>query len=159
MEDLIQRYNGIFIGEKLTFTDKKTKKQYNSAVWRRKNKDKTRTYENNRRKNNEKYRLSLNFRLKIRSIYLSKRKNNVYESLISCTRGEFKNYINWCLLQIGYKSEDYGKIWSFDHIIPLIYFDFSIPGAIEYANHWSNIQPIHKKINSIKGGKIWLNIQ
>lgn len=53
-----------------------------------------------------------------------------------------------------FKWEDYGKIWSIDHIKPLSSFDLTDIKEFEKAANFANLQPLTISDNSKKGNKI-----
>jgi len=54
----------------------------------------------------------------------------------------------------GMTWDNYGSHWVIDHIIPLSAYDLSIPEHVLEANHYTNLQPLTKLANSIKGDSI-----
>lgn len=47
--------------------------------------------------------------------------------------------------------ENYGSIWDIDHIVPLAAFTLSDPAQLQKALHFTNLQPMFKKHNKVKG--------
>ena len=60
-------------------------------------------------------------------------------------QSKFKKGMSW---------DNYGSVWSVDHIIPLSKFNLSNPDDYKQANHYSNLQPLFKRDNIIKSNKL-----
>jgi hypothetical protein len=79
--------------------------------------------------------------------------NTSYKEILGCNKDflikwleyRFDNNMTW---------ENYGIYWDIDHIIPISNFDFSDEKQIKICFHWTNLQPLNKKINQSKSNKI-----
>lgn len=80
------------------------------------------------------------------------KKDDLILSYIGCNHAELKEHISKQFVK-GMSFENYGK-WQVDHIYPLSKCE-SIPELIDKLNY-SNIQPLWKKDNISKHGKILL---
>jgi hypothetical protein len=58
----------------------------------------------------------------------------------------------------GMSLDNYGKLWEFDHCIPLKNFDLTNATAYELANNWRNIRPSFIRDNTKKGGKFLMSL-
>lgn len=69
---------------------------------------------------------------------------------LGCGRQEFLNHIE-TLLKPGMNRDNYGSVWCFDHIVPLVKAS-SIEELYELSNY-KNIQPLFIKENQSKRAK------
>lgn len=63
---------------------------------------------------------------------------------------QFQNGMNW---------NNHGLVWEIDHIIPMCHFDLSREDHRMRVNHFTNLQPMLKRENRMKSGKIINNAQ
>jgi 5-methylcytosine-specific restriction endonuclease McrA len=61
---------------------------------------------------------------------------------------KFKEGMSWANWGFGPDK------WHLDHIIPLSAFDLSIPGEMERAFHYTNLQPLWQPENLAKGNRL-----
>lgn len=69
---------------------------------------------------------------------------------IGCTVEQLKLWLEFMFSE-DMSWDNYGTIWSIDHVIPLSLFDLADPQQQLIAFHWSNMQP--SKDNFKKGNK------
>lgn len=79
------------------------------------------------------------------------------ENLIGCTLERFIQH-----LQTGFYDnislENHGNIWHLDHIIPCNWFDLTDIKQIKALCHYTNLQPLLIKDNSIKSNRLdWIH--
>lgn len=53
--------------------------------------------------------------------------------------------------QDGMTHENYGKVWEIDHVRALKHYDLTDPGKFHAAIHPSNLQPLFRGENHVKG--------
>ena len=51
----------------------------------------------------------------------------------------------------GWDWSNYGKVWSIDHKRPTVLFDLTDPEQCKECWHYTNLQPLDKKENILKG--------
>lgn len=112
-------------------------------------------YFRQRRKNNILYKIKDNVGSSIRNCLRGKlyTKNSRTYEILGCTFEEFKIYIeskfepwmNWN--NHGIYSEEYGKTWQLDHIVPIS--SAKSEDEIIKLHHYTNYQPLDSKINII----------
>ena len=126
------------------------------SSYRKTNKDKIneyrRSYSKNRRKNDPLYRLKKNLStrtsLAFTTKYWTKNSGNIemlgtdYETAFKHIESQFKEGMTW---------DNRGE-WHIDHIIPLS--SAKTKEEMEKLCHYTNIQPLWKKENILKGNKI-----
>lgn len=72
------------------------------------------------------------------------------EELLNCPFEFFQDYIlSKCPPE--WTTENYGKVWVLDHIVPISRFDFTDSRQVAKCCHYSNWQPLSKIDNLIKG--------
>ena len=59
-------------------------------------------------------------------------------------RGQFRDGMTW---------ENYGSVWSLDHIRPCVSFDLADPEQQKVCFRWDNLQPLLVAENQSKGSK------
>lgn len=80
------------------------------------------------------------------------KKSATTTAMLGCTPFELKQYLE-SLFHPGMSWSNYGKEWQIDHIMPVGIFNFTIPRHKEICFHWTNLQPLWKKENAVKGKK------
>ncbi|KAL9189949.1 hypothetical protein ACHAXT_009624 [Thalassiosira profunda] len=108
------------------------------------------------------FRLGLLLRSRLRYTLKEKFKTSYKgkSELVGCTprqlrlfiEQQFKDWMNW---------ENHGRpagcrsgwIWELEHIKPVKKFDLNNEEDLKQMNHWSNLMPLHWKINAEKGSK------
>jgi len=129
-----------------------------SKIWRKNNKDKVNSIQNKciikRRKSDINFRILCNLRTRIWKAIKGYTKSLPTMMLIGCEidyllfhlQSQFTEEMNW---------DNYGK-WEVDHIRPCSSFDLSKPEEQLKCFNYTNLQPLWKKDNLIKGAK-WKN--
>jgi hypothetical protein len=122
--------------------------------WRNKNGEKIRNYYQNKRKADDQYRLSANYRRRIslilRSGQISKRMQNLlgcdFETLKAHIEKQFKPGMTW---------DNYGtEGWQVDHIKPCAAFDMTNPQQVAECFNYKNMQPLWRWENQEKSDKL-----
>ena len=54
--------------------------------------------------------------------------------------------------------DNFGKIWSFDHIVPIDLFDLQDDKDLKLAYNYNNIMPMFNNDNRLKGASIHFSI-
>jgi hypothetical protein len=129
-----------------------------NRIWKKeyyyRNRDRIRSYENNRIKNNLSIRISNQVRKRLGSAIKSGRKKGSAVRDLGCSMEFFISYIE-NLFQPGMSWDNYGKKgWHLDHIIPLASFDLTDEDQFKKAVHYTNIQPLWELDNLIKSYKV-----
>jgi hypothetical protein len=129
---------------------KKQKRQYDI-----KNREKINEYQRRRRKTDSAYRLLCNGRrrlshaLKITNIAKTQR----FVELLGCTPKRLVEYLQdkftGCMTWTNY-----GTLWEVDHIKPCSSFDLAEEKQMRLCFHYSNLQPLLKTDNRIKGSDL-----
>lgn len=97
------------------------------------------------------FRIKMNLRNRARKMMVS---NQVSISrAIGCNSEQLRKHFE-SQFKPGMTWDNYGSHWVIDHIIPLSAYDLSIPEHVLEANHYTNLQPLTKLANSIKGDSI-----
>jgi len=111
-------------------------------------------YEQNRYKNNDKYRLISNLRCRLYSALTRNKNNQIGKhadtiSLLGCSVEELWIYLESKFTE-GMTRENYGQ-WHVDHIIPCDSFNLFDIEQQKICFHYTNLQPLWAKDNLIKG--------
>ncbi len=80
------------------------------------------------------------------------KKTSQSRQYIGCSPGFLRNHLE-SLFKPGMTWENRGD-WEIDHIIPLSWWDLkNHPEHMFFASHWTNLQPMWKKDNHVKGNR------
>jgi len=114
-----------------------------------------------RRKNHNARRVvDLDFSLKLR---LRRRMNAAFHAadatasastikLLGCKPSEFRAHLE-AQFSDGMSWDNYGE-WEIDHVRPCASFDLTDPAQQAACFHYSNLQPLWKRVNRSKGAKL-----
>ena len=81
------------------------------------------------------------------------RKTSKSMKYIGCSPAFLRGWIE-AQFQSGMTWENYGAVWDVDHIVPLKWWDLgNFPDHLMEASHYSNLQPLWKRDNIIKGAR------
>jgi hypothetical protein len=58
----------------------------------------------------------------------------------------------------GMTYDNFGKVWSLDHIVPTSLFDFDNPEDLELCYNYNNIMPMFSNDNRNKGGSVHFSL-
>lgn len=124
--------------------------------WEHKNKKWRNEYWRNRTQNDTEYRILRSLRARLREGLKSQnvKKLNRTMDLVGCTIKELIKHIESQFLY-GMNWNNYGKKWSVDHIKPCASFDLNKIEEQRKCFHYTNLQPMWIKDNSIKSS--WFN--
>ena len=77
--------------------------------------------------------------------------------LVGCSHSFLKDWIQFQLYD-NMTMENYGKIWTLDHTIPISSFNLSNENEKRKCFFWCNLRPMYAKDNIAKSNKIdmWL---
>lgn len=127
--------------------------QYRDTVkqWKNANREHLNIWYSNYLLNIEK-RLAHNLRTRMRHICKNITKTGSAVLDLGCSISEFKLYLEK-LFKPGMTWENYGK-WEIDHIKPLSKFKLEDREQFLKAAHYTNLQPLWKLDNILKGNRI-----
>jgi len=150
----------------------KDKASENNKEYRSKNKDRLSQYGkeykakpetkdliNNRnkikRKNNVNFKISSNYRSRLKQALKNKIKTDTSLDYIGCSVDELKIHLEGLFVS-GMSWSNYGKTgWHIDHIRPCCSFDLSKEEEIKECFHYTNLQPLWAEDNLEKGGNYY----
>jgi len=75
--------------------------------------------------------------------------------LVACDRDHLLRHLE-VQFKKGMRWGNYGSEWVIDHHIPLTAFDIDNKKEFEACWHFSNLKPMWKRENIVKGSKICL---
>lgn len=134
-----------------------------SLEWNRAHKEHLKEYNKNyaiknkdrvaeRRKNDLVYRTAINLRARFRMAVKNKCKSGSAIKDLGCPIDWFIWYIEQQFtFEMNWKN--YGKVWTYDHIIPLSKFDLTKRDEVIKACHFSNIRPMLASENISKNNR------
>lgn len=128
--------------------------------WIKRNKAKKHEYDrkahNKMYQNNPNYRTATCLRARLGRALANQgaKKYDSTLSLLGCTVGRFRKYIQGLFL-VGMSWENYGhRSWHIDHIRPCSSFDLTDPEQQRQCFHYTNMQPLWASDNLKKSNKI-----
>jgi hypothetical protein len=116
-----------------------------------KDRETTRRYRENRRKNDPGFKLLMNLRSRIGAALKGAGKSRRTIELIGCSIAELKAYLESKFIA-GMSWSNYGE-WHVDHIVPCCAFDLRSADDQNHCFHFTNLQPLWAADNFKKSGK------
>jgi hypothetical protein len=113
----------------------------------------TNEYNKKRRKSDIEFRLATNLRRRLNKIIRSYVKVGSHIKDLGCTLAELKHHLE-SKFQPEMNWDNYGTVWSIDHIMPLANFDLTDKEQLKKAVHFSNLQPLFVIDNIRKSNKV-----
>lgn len=104
-------------------------------------------------KKSKQHLLKKKYQIAIRRFYYMNFTSKKIDELTSSSKDNFKAHINRFLLP-KMTNENFGKIWSLDHIVPVELFDLDNEIEIKVCYHYINYMPMFNEDNRIKGCSI-----
>ena len=101
----------------------------------------------------DKPRIKLTTKLqgRLNSFLIKGRDTQLNRETMGCTLNELRTRFT-ILFRTGMTWENHGE-WEFDHIIPTSKFDLSKDEEVKKCMHYTNLQPLWKWENKLKGNK------
>jgi hypothetical protein len=138
-------------------SENKDKIYIQSKKYYEKNKTKIREYQNeyeiNRKQKDFSYRLRINLRARIREAIKNNGTKKSYSTifLIGCEVDYLRQHLE-SQFKTGMSWSNYGE-WEIDHIQPCSSFDLTNEQQQKECFHYTNLQPLWKTENRIKGAR------
>lgn len=129
-----------------------------SKVYYEKNKEKIKEYQNKyeiqRKQKDICYKLRINLRARVRGAIKNNGTKKSYSTinLIGCAIEELKQHLE-SQFRDGMSWDNYGE-WEIDHIKPCVSFNLKDEEEQKKCFHYSNLQPLWKTENRMKGARI-----
>lgn len=142
-----QEYRKRKLAEGYIFKPYKGNKRYKP------NRERSRKHQMYMRLFSPEYKIKKNLRIRLNKALKGKLKKSSAFRDLGMDMETFMKYIE-SLFYGDMTWENYGDYWDLDHIRPLSSFDLLDEFQLKQASHYSNIQPLTKKHNSIKKGRI-----
>ncbi|ATZ80521.1 intron encoded endonuclease [Bodo saltans virus] len=120
------------------------------AEWFQQNKEKRNEKERTRRQNDPIFRLRRNCKSRISCVI---KKNQSTDKYVGMKKEMLMEWLQF-KFQDKMTSENYGKLWHVDHVIPCDIFDLTKTEEQDICFHWSNLSPEFAKYNLEKNNKI-----
>lgn len=106
-----------------------------------------------RRKIDQKYKMSIVIRNRLRKFYKGTRPKTM--GLVGISMKRFVIWIESCF-KPGMNWKNHGSEWHIDHVIPCAWFDLSDLNERMVCFHWSNMRPLNGKLNASRGNSCTL---
>lgn len=122
--------------------------------WRKANKDRINSRHNYRYHNDEQFRLRILHSKRVcQALKKSKKSKQSFINEVGCDISQLRLHIE-SLFAPDMNWKNYGSVWEVDHIQPLSSFDLLDSEQAKKAFHYSNLRPLLKQENRIKGKKL-----
>lgn len=108
-----------------------------------------------KRKNDYQFYIIEKLRYRIRYLIIGKGDQFSRDNILGISIYEFKIWIE-SQFYGGMDWDNYGKIWSLDHVYPCSLFDLRHEYEQKICFHWFNYQPILIKENIRKNNKLYI---
>lgn len=97
------------------------------------------------------FRLARNLRTRLSKTVRQNSQTSSAVHSLGCSLNEFRTHMSG-KFKAGMTWENYGQ-WEIDHVVPLAKFDLTNSAEADKALHYSNLQPLWKLENRIKGAR------
>lgn len=135
---------------KESYNKNSSRKLETNRLYRLTNKDYYNKYNNDRRKHDVNFKLSMYLRTRIWSALKTNSKSDKTIKLLGCSIEELKKHLE-SKFQPGMTWDNHGlKGWHIDHIKPCASFDLSKSKEQKECFHYTNLQPLWAKDNHSK---------
>ena len=104
-----------------------------------------------------KYNDKKKYQIAMRRLYSTNTPSKQIVELIGTDKQGFIDHINKYLLE-GMNKENFGKVWSLDHIVPVDLFDFDNLNDLKLCYNFINIMPMFINDNRIKGASVHFSL-
>lgn len=135
-------------------THKDRTNEYRRA-WVAANRDKYNAYFKEYRQKNINQLMAHSIRTRIRKALKGETKYYTLHDVLGCSLSDLRVWLESKFTD-GMSWDNYGQAedkWNIDHIVPLAYFDLSIPEQQKEAFHYTNLQPLWTNLNISKGSE------
>lgn len=105
-----------------------------------------------------KYNDKKKYQIAMRRLYATNIPSKQILELIGTDKQGFIDHINKYLLD-GMTLENFGKVWSLDHIVPVDLFDFDNLNDLKLCYNFINIMPMFVNDNRLKGASVHFSLE
>ncbi len=98
------------------------------------------------------------YQIALRRLYLNNGPCKGVSDILGINREKFFDYINSQLIK-GMVIDNFGKIWGFDHIVPVELFDLNNPDEFKLCWNYNNIMPMFIHDNRKKGATVHFSLE
>ena len=105
-----------------------------------------------------KYNDKKKYQIAMRRLYATNSPSKEIVNLIGIDKNGFINHINKHLLD-DMTIDNFGKVWSLDHIVPVDLFDFNNLNDLKLCYNFINIMPMFGNDNRLKGASVHFSLE
>ena len=106
----------------------------------------------------EKQTVQRKYQIALRRYFLTQTTSEGMAKLVGIHKTGFIQHIEKYMLD-GMTYDNFGKEWSFDHIVPTSLFDFEDPDDLELCYNFWNIMPMFLSDNRDKGASVHFSLE
>jgi hypothetical protein len=100
-----------------------------------------------------KFREKRKWQLALRRYIIEKKANPQYASYFGLGIEEYRKWIEIQFTE-DLNWENFGKAWQFDHIVPVVYFDYSVEEDLKLCWNFINIRVETLELNKARGNRV-----
>ena len=104
-----------------------------------------------------KYNLKKKYQIAMRRLYTTNTPSTEFIQLLGIDKIGFINHIEKYRLD-GMTKENFGSVWSLDHIVPVDLFDFNNIDELKLCYNYNNIMPMFLNDNRLKGASVHFSL-
>ena len=105
-----------------------------------------------------KYNDKKKYQIAMRRLYATNTPSKQIIELLGIDKIGFIQHIDKYLLE-GMTKENFGKVWSLDHIVPVDLFDFDNLNDLKLCYNFINIMPMFINDNRLKGASVHFSLE
>ena len=149
-----------FYNHKYYSENEKFLKDY-QIIYRKNNREKINTNRKLKRETDPNFKIGCNLRKRVGEVFKTQNvtKRNKTFDLLDCSHSFLQKWISFQLYG-DMTLNNYGKVWSLDHCLPVSSFNLLDENEMKKCFNWRNLRPMYTRENIIKGNKIdyWLYV-
>jgi hypothetical protein len=135
------------------WVDNKTKIKEYIKNWKEENPSYYKEYMSGKYNSDINFKLKSNLRSRFNNALNTNAKSSSVIKLLGCSIEDLKLYLK-SKFYGEMTMDNHGSYWEIDHILPCSMFNLSKPNEQEKCFHYTNLQPLTKLENRIKGSKL-----
>lgn len=105
-----------------------------------------------------KYNDKKKYQIAMRRLYATNTPSKRIIELLGTDKESFISHVDKFLLD-GMTKDNFGKVWSLDHIVPVDVFDFDDEEDLKLCYNFNNIMPMFMNDNRAKGASIHFSLE
>jgi hypothetical protein len=105
-----------------------------------------------------KYNDKKKYQIALRRLYATNTPSKRIIELLGTDKETFISHVDKFLLD-GMTKDNFGQVWSLDHIVPVDVFNFEDEEELKLCYNFNNIMPMFMNDNRVKGASIHFSLE